>query len=607
MSSTADLLAPIPGDEPAGPYLRYDPVYDEIKEARREDPDLPQGAWETSRKTADWPRVVALAEEVLRRRSKDVQVAAWLTEAALHREGFAGLRRGLELLRDLLEGFWDGVHPEIDDGDAEMRAGPLDWVGGKLDVAVHLAPIDGEGHSLFDYRQSRTVPTREEAESDSGKEEARGRAVEEGRLTPEEFDAGFGGTSKAWYSQLVEDLDASLTAIDDLDRIGDERFGDVAPSYLPLRDAIREVRQLAGQLLARKQVLEPDAGEDPSDAGDPAAAGGAADPAADARSGTGPRAGAAAAPAPSATPRSADEAARWIAAAAAYLRAQDPTSPAPYLMLRGFRWGELRASGPVLDPRLLAAPTTEVRTRLKTMLLDGRWPELLAACEEVMAAPQGRGWLDLQRYELTAVDGLGAEYEGVADALRGALHTLLRDVPTLPDATLMDDSPTANAETRAWLQAEGLLDGEAPAPAPERAPRQESGDALHRRAMERLRGGEPQKAIELLMRAATQEKSDRARFLRRSEAAAIMVERGLEAIAMPILQEMMEQIDRHQLEEWEAGETIAHPLGLLFRCIKRLDGDSSLREQLYLRVCRLDPLQAMQITAGEAGDEQPSQ
>jgi len=41
-----DLLAPIPGAKPSGENLRYAPVYDKIKEARREDDDAPQGEWQ---------------------------------------------------------------------------------------------------------------------------------------------------------------------------------------------------------------------------------------------------------------------------------------------------------------------------------------------------------------------------------------------------------------------------------------------------------------------------------------------------------------------------------------------------------------------------------
>ncbi|HYD51214.1 MAG TPA: type VI secretion system ImpA family N-terminal domain-containing protein, partial [Gemmatimonadaceae bacterium] len=119
------LLAPLATPHPGGVELRYDPLYDRIKEARREDDGLAQGDWQTERKTADWPAVVRLATDALATKSKDLQIAAWLTEAKLRREGLAGLHQGLILLRELVDRFWDHLYPEIDEGDAELRAAPL--------------------------------------------------------------------------------------------------------------------------------------------------------------------------------------------------------------------------------------------------------------------------------------------------------------------------------------------------------------------------------------------------------------------------------------------------------------------------------------------------
>ena len=90
-----DLLNPIAGDNPSGQDVRYDNnllLYDKIKEARRQDDNLAQGAWEHERKVADYALVVKLAQEALATRTKDLQLAAWLTESALRTEGFAGLR-----------------------------------------------------------------------------------------------------------------------------------------------------------------------------------------------------------------------------------------------------------------------------------------------------------------------------------------------------------------------------------------------------------------------------------------------------------------------------------------------------------------------------------
>jgi len=184
----------------------------------------------------------------------------------------------------------------------------------------------------------------------------------------------------------------------------------------------------------------------------------------------------------------------------------------------------------------------------------------------------------------------------------------LRDLPDLLDMTLMDDSPTANRETRNWLAENGLLDAgeELETPAAPVRDRSRSRRDPFDVAMERVRAGEPDRAIDLLMREASQEKSERATFMRRSQAAGIMVDAGLEAVALPILQEMAEQVDRHELESWESGETVANALGLLYRCMTRLNEDDGTREALYLRVCRLDPIQAIRFTspAAPATDEQ---
>ena len=85
-----DILNPIPGDNPGGENLRYAPVYDKIKEARRQDDEGPMGDWQRERKVADWTLVIKLGSEAIATKSKDLQLAVWLTEALLHKEGFPG-------------------------------------------------------------------------------------------------------------------------------------------------------------------------------------------------------------------------------------------------------------------------------------------------------------------------------------------------------------------------------------------------------------------------------------------------------------------------------------------------------------------------------------
>ena len=139
-----------------------------------------------------------------------------------------------------------------------------------------------------------------------------------------------------------------------------------------------------------------------------------------------------------------------LAAVARFLRQQDASSPAPYLLLRGYRWGEVRGYGESPDPTVLIPPSSEVRQNIKRLSLEANWGEVLEAAETAMAEPCGRAWLDLQRYVVRAAEEWG--YYNISKAVISELRALLADVPSLPHLTLMDDTATANAETQAWIR-----------------------------------------------------------------------------------------------------------------------------------------------------------
>jgi type VI secretion system protein ImpA len=589
-----DVLNPIPGPNPAGADLRYDAIYDRIKEAKREDDDAPQGDWQHERKTADWPLVIKVSSEVLATKSKDLQLAAWLTEALLKREGYAGLRSGLGLLRSLIELFWDQLYPPLDPDDeygpASVRAGALERVG-LFEIPVKQVPLNKAGHDFFKYKESRGVGYEADA-SDEAKIEARGKAIAEGKMPAEEFDAAFAATPKPFYKALVGDIAGALETLQALDKTSEERFGSEAPNFARLRAALEEVQHAARQLLKRKLEADPDPIGAGADAPAPMPVTAAADvpPAQSA-----PIPGGALA----AEPVSREDAASRVVGAARYLRRVEPRNPASYLMLRGFRWGELRAQGNAPDPRLLEAPPTHIRSQLKGLLLDRKWPELLELGETVMGTPQGRGWLDLQRYVTAACDGMGSDYYHVSAAIRGALRALLGDLPGLPGMTLMDDTPTANLETQAWLRDVVVPNGAEPVARVEHDGDGDSAYSPHgdagalERAMADVRSGRPDRAIETLMRELAREKSRRGRFLKQTQLAEIMVTAGHEGVAKPILEELLALIESHKLEEWETGEVIAQPLALLYRCLEKVEGDPALKQSLYLRICRLDPVQAI--------------
>jgi type VI secretion system protein ImpA len=217
-----------------------------------------------------------------------------------------------------------------------------------------------------------------------------------------------------------------------------------------------------------------------------------------------------------------------------------------------------------------------------------------------MATPAGRGWLDLQRYAVLAADRLGSGFQLVAAAIRSSLNSLLQDLPSLLDATLMDDSPTASRDTMAWLSEEGLLPGAEAAEREVEEAQVQKADRIIResgydRAAAMAQAGDPQGAIELLMDRAEHERSVRARFITKSEAAGIMVDHQMGVVARPILDELLRLIEQHGLESWEAAEIVAKPLSLFIRCLG--PGDHR-RDEIYPRLAKLDPVLAMEVSQG---------
>lgn len=598
MAALDNLLEPISDERPGGEDIFYGDDFAELTALRELRDKSEERKW-----IPDWDGVAEVAERILEEQSKDIRVALYLAEALLHTQGFGGFHAGLELVREILERFPEAAHPE----DPDDRAYALDFLVGALQAdsrtmpevikAVELYPLTDWGHHLHDYQAwKKTKP--------DGKDAGKGDEGSGDKPTPANFGKGLVETAKSYYKELNEALPRCGASLAALEAWGKAYFdGKVdardtpIPRYARLAEELKKVQDAVADLLARKLVDDPDpvvaSAPAPSAAegGAVGAEGGAAPPSA----------GGSAATSVSVEPTDAADAAERVVVAARFMRRAAPTEPAPYMMIRGLRWGELRVGG-ALNRRLIEPPDTALRRKLTGLLVDEDWAGLLEAGEEVMGLPCGRGWLDLQRYIVTALDNLGPDYGPVSRAIKGQLSALLADVPELLDSTMMDDMPTANAQTRAWLELSGLIgaagggaegDGDGPDYDRERV----LSEATHERALALVATGNARGGIEMLMKRADREESVRARFITESLAASVMVDAGMTSVAKPMLEDLEKLIEGRKLADWEAAEVVARPLGLLYRC---LPANDRKRTELYDKIARLDPVHAMTLdSAGQ--------
>lgn len=124
------LLLPISKKKPSGENVRYDSSYRQLQEMRVPKPG----------ESVDFLSIEQLCETILTHSSKDLHVAAILTEAWIHLYGLQGLRWGLELILSLSESFWETIYP-YSANDIEVRLSAFVWINEKLSDATLHTPI----------------------------------------------------------------------------------------------------------------------------------------------------------------------------------------------------------------------------------------------------------------------------------------------------------------------------------------------------------------------------------------------------------------------------------------------------------------------------------
>jgi type VI secretion system protein ImpA len=242
IASIDDFLAEIPGDSPAGVSLPF-AIKAELEEARKEidpnDYDANDPTRPSEPKKADWPTIASLAQRTLKETSKDLLVAARLTEALSKLHGFGGLADGLAIMRGMVDQCWDRMYPEIDDGDIEVRAGPFHWLGdadrgAKFPFAVRNLPIVPNNGTPLGWRQ--------------WKDSAEGR----GPISKDEFDAAVNRADRAQCQATVDAVTRVVSELNGLGELLNKRMGHESPGLSELRGAVGECYSLARQILDKK-------------------------------------------------------------------------------------------------------------------------------------------------------------------------------------------------------------------------------------------------------------------------------------------------------------------------------------------------------------------
>lgn len=333
----AALCKPISRKRRCGPSPRDSGVTDAIKPLR---------------KAQDWAGIEQACQDALIASCKDLELAAWLTEAWLNRYGAAGLAAGLTLLADLTERFWDDIHPLPEAGDWGYRLAPLDWLE-RLEAAVLTLPLTQPAepgvarYSFYDWQMAQHLA--QLAIQDSKQHQ---KALREGAASLEDIDLSLQLTPDGWLHEAAGLFDRAAGALDRLTGIIDAGAPEAGFSGLP---ALSRATALCADFLGQILLARPPLPEPVLEA--------LSEPMADI-----PALPLISAPSPScfsAAIRTREDAYRRLAEAADYLLATEPHSPTPYLVRRAIGWGNMTL--PTLLAELMEGGEADLQ-RLRRLL-----------------------------------------------------------------------------------------------------------------------------------------------------------------------------------------------------------------------------------------------
>lgn len=254
MTDLQALLNEITPEHPCGEYLEYDPAYLELAKNILGKPEDPLSGEKAQ--PPNWRDIKKDALALLQR-TKDLQIILYLIRAQIPLDGMLGLRDGLKLLSDLLEKYWDNIHPVLDPDDNYDPTARVNIIEELSNFDSVLRPValailvESKAAGRFCLRDIQIATDKID--------------VPEGTVKPEIsiIKAAFLDVSAEVLTATYQAIKESSSILTQLDAFVSEKVGaGSGPDLSALKDLLREIRQVfdeyAGSVLASpgEQSLE---------------------------------------------------------------------------------------------------------------------------------------------------------------------------------------------------------------------------------------------------------------------------------------------------------------------------------------------------------------
>jgi type VI secretion system protein ImpA len=259
------LLAPIQGDAPQGIDIREDysaqSPYGRLRDARSNARDAEKQADSADSDGADpgplWRSLRELAVKVLTEKTKDLEVAAWLTEAYVRSHGLSGLTAGAQLIGGLAERYWDSIFPVPDEYGIETRVAPITGLNGQGGGGSLMTPLfklslytrpDGKSLALYQYQASSKLTTLDA--------KVREQRIAGGTISFDDIEKEARTIGRASLTRVRDDAKTALAAWEAMTALLNEKAGGDAPSTSAVRDLLREIVGIVTRYVPEAAVQE---------------------------------------------------------------------------------------------------------------------------------------------------------------------------------------------------------------------------------------------------------------------------------------------------------------------------------------------------------------
>lgn len=507
---------PIPGDNPAGESIQFDPEYEGLR-------NEVQKLESVTQEPVNWQMIVDTGAELLAKRGKNMLVACYVALGLLEQKDYAGLSTGLTILKEMLETYWDTLEPPLKRKRGRIEA--INWLaerGGK--VAEERKPVTDEKEPL----------------------EASARLVKEiGTFLASKLEndaPGFGELQRV-LEQHIKDFEAAARAAEAAKKAAAAR---AAAGEVDELNTVEDARKVLARIrVTTKQVCD-------------------------------------------------------------FLRKTDSADPAPYRLIRAITWGQQRELPPnTAGATQIPAPAPEITARLNDLVSKKEWTNLVENAENAFGP--SIFWLDLHRWSVQGLIGLGPTHEAAADAVMIELANLMTRLPELPTLKFANGAPFASGETQMWIDndVKARLAGQVGDGGGAAIGRDDGPEGLKDSTKDARRlasSGRLQEAIKLMQEGLARTGDQRGQFLWRLALAKMCLDAGQPLLAAPQLEDLERLIQTHNLEMWEPQLCLSVYTALLTaRRIMLKDQRRATPELmqktngLHDRLCRLDASAALAL------------